>query len=82
MGQYHASSPQRQANPVRKYLVPEITYNFCAAGVPDHLLELWIGAPVMDIRNEIHPKVFNEKLFTLKYYKRWAFYVEYVHGED
>lgn len=51
----HLSSPEPQANLVRKYFVPEMTYNLCPTGLPLNSLNLKGGAPAMVIHNVLHP---------------------------
>lgn len=80
--EHHASGSERQANPIREYVLPEMTHNFCPTGVPAHKLVLKIGAPLMVIRNVVHPKIVNGKLFVLKRSTTRALYVESVDGDE
>lgn len=79
--EHHVSSPEWKANPIREYLVHGITYNICPNGLPAHLWERKIAAPLMVIRNVIQYKVINWKMFILQSYTRRHLYVHSVYGE-
>lgn len=66
----HRSVEGREQNPESSYVVPEMTHRFCPTGVPPHHLKLKIGAPVMVIRNVLHPHIVNGKMFVVKSHTR------------
>lgn len=57
------SIQDRHDNPVREYVVPEMTYKFCPPGISPHRSTLNIAVPSMVTRNVLHPGLLNGKMF-------------------
>lgn len=67
-----------RAEGLGKLIFPELTYSYAPKEFPLHILMLKIGFPVMIIRNFLHPRLLNVKIFVVKHITKRLLYVSII----